>query len=213
MSFGGAVYFQAQRLGIGPELRAFRALLRRERRRWIDAGCPSPPPDTVKTRIIESFLETGPGVFIETGTLTGATLDRIARVPGVFCYSIEIETNLFRRARNVFRGRSNIELILGDSAMALPPLLDELAQPALFWLDGHYSDGATGRGDTDTPIAAELEAILGHRRKDHVILIDDARLFDGRGGYPRLSELLARFEGHPHYRACVSADIIRITPR
>jgi len=213
VSVSGAVYLQAQRLGFGPELRAFRSLLRREYKRWIDAGCPSPPPDSVKTRIIETFLASGPRIFIETGTLTGATLDRIARLPGVFCYSIEIEARLFSRAKNVFRDRPNIELILGDSALALPPLLENLAEPALFWLDGHYSGGISGRGECDTPIAAELDAILAHPRKDHRILIDDARLFDGTGGYPRLSELLARFEDHSSYRASVSADIIRITPR
>jgi hypothetical protein len=213
VSVGGKVYFHAQRLGFGPELRAFRSLLRRERKRWIDAGCPSPPPDSVKARIIETFLVSGPRIFIETGTLTGATLDSIARLPGVYCYSIEIERRLFNRAKNVFRGRPNIELILGDSALALPPLLEKLAEPALFWLDGHYSGGTSGRGPLDTPISTELDAILAHPRKDHRILIDDARMFDGRNGYPRLSELLARFDDHPCYRATVSADIIRIMPR
>ena len=55
--------------------------------------------------------------------------------------------------------------------------------------------------------------ILDHHIKGHVILIDDARDFTGREGYPRLSTLLAHFEDDPEYRAEVSADIIRIVSR
>ena len=54
---------------------------------------------------------------------------------------------------------------------------------------------------------------MDHPIKTHVILIDDARDFTGRDGYPRLSSLLAHFDDHPHYAASGSADIIRIVPR
>jgi hypothetical protein len=53
----------------------------------------------------------------------------------------------------------------------------QLQEPALFWLDGHYSGVDTGKDELDTPVSAELEAILGSPVKGHVILIDDARCF------------------------------------
>ena len=95
----------------------------------------------------------------------------------------------------------------------LPLLLAKLDRSATFWLDGHYSGTFTGRGALDTPVSAELDAILSHPVPGHVVLIDDARLFDGTDGYPPMSSVLAHFEAHPRYRAEVSTDIIRIVPR
>ena len=208
-----ALYFHAQRLGFGSALRSLRSTLRQDQRRWIDAGCPSPAPDAVKARIIESYLANGPKIFVETGTFTGATLDRIVRFPGVFCYSIEVERRYFERARRVLGGRPNVELILGDSACLLPELLERVSEPALFWLDAHYSAGQTGRGAKETAISEELAAIFAHPVKGHIVLIDDARCFDGTGDYPTLAAVLAAVDATGDYRAEVSADIVRIMPR
>jgi hypothetical protein len=46
-----------------------------------------------------------------------------------------------------------------------------------------------------------------------VILVDDARYFRGKNGYPVLDELLAAVRQTVAYEAEVSTDIIRITPR
>ena len=61
-------------------------------------------------------------------------------------------------------------------------------KPTLFWLDAHYSGGETAQGPEDSPIMKELDFILNHR-SDHCILIDDARCFNGKAGYPRIGEL------------------------
>jgi hypothetical protein len=45
-------------------------------------------------------------------------------------------------------------------------------------LDGRYSEGCTARGETNTPILQELEAIFAFC-PIWVVLIDDARHFDG----------------------------------
>jgi hypothetical protein len=58
----------------------------------------------------------------------------------------------------------------------------------LFWLDGHYSGGPTGRGDSDTPIRAELATVLGGPHR-HAVLVDDAHCFTGEGDYPTLDEV------------------------
>ena len=90
----------------------------------------------------------------------------------------------------------------------------ELCEPALFWLDGHYSGGATAKGDAGTPISLELEAILASPIKNHVVLIDDTRCcFAGMNGYPCIDELLKMVRYHSHYDTEVSADIIRLTPK
>ena len=91
-------------------------------------------------------------------------------------------------------------------------LLPALVKPALFWLDGHYSGGFTAQGDSDTPISAELQAILTSSSKKRVILIDDACFFNGTNGYPHLDNLLKTVREQSNFCAEVSADIIRITP-
>ena len=64
-------------------------------------------------------------------------------------------------------------LIQGDSGVELGNLVGKLSGPALFWLDGHYSEGETAQGPKDTPIFEELEHIFSARRDGDVILIDE----------------------------------------
>jgi hypothetical protein len=84
----------------------------------------------------------------------------------------------------------------------------------LFWLDGHYSRGATAKGMSDTPVAKEIETILRHKIRDHVILIDDARCFDGTHDYPALNDLQEFVTlSRPDYAFTVASDVIRIHPQ
>jgi hypothetical protein len=152
-------------------------------------------------------------VLVETGTYHG---EMVQAMMYAFrhIYSIELSEDLFSRARDRFCGQSHIELICGDSARMLPSVLTRLKEPALFWLDGHYSGGVTARGPEDTPILAELEQILAMTDIGHVIVIDDARCFGVDAAYPTLEALeayvLAR---RPNARYEVSGDSIRIAPR
>jgi hypothetical protein len=47
----------------------------------------------------------------------------------------------------------------------------------MFWLDAHYSSRDTAKGEVSVPLLDELQVIASHPIKDHVILIDDYRLF------------------------------------
>lgn len=202
-----------QQSGLLPLVRDARDRLQRRVGNWVDMGCPSPAPNAVKFRVVRHHVTAfRTPVFIETGTYLGSMTDFIART-GVQCHTIEIVPAIHERARQILARHRNVTLHLGDSGVVLPALLRKLDRPATFWLDGHYSGSFTGRSDLDSPVSAEVDAILSHHVPGHVILIDDAREFTGQGGYPRLSELLAHFEGHPTYRADVSTDIIRILPR
>lgn len=201
-----------QRLGLVPGLRRARDRATGLAGRWIAAGCPAPPPASIKIAIVEGLVRaSGCRRFVETGTYLGNTIEVIARL-GLTCHTIEIDPTIHARARKVLGRHRNIDFILGDSAAALPVLLARIDEPTCFWLDGHYSGGVTGTAREETPISAELDAILAHPVRSHTILIDDARLFDGTHDYPHLAELLAGLERHPTYRAEVSTDIIRVLP-
>jgi hypothetical protein len=202
-----------QKLGLLTTVRNARGALRRDVGNWVKAGCPSPAPNIVKMSVVAHHVVAHKTpVFIETGTYLGSMVEYVAAT-GVQCHSIEIDPVIYARAQKILARHGNITLHLGDSAVALPAILATLTQPATFWLDGHYSGSFTGRAAVDTPVSAELDHILNHPIKGHVILIDDARDFTGTDGYPRLSSLLSHFDDNPDYRAEVSADIIRITPR
>ena len=179
---------------------------------WLAEGSRGPAPFAVKRRVLEAYRQKYKVThFEETGTFRGRTLWHMAKT-GMPCTSIELAHHLYARACVMFANYPQVKLLHGDSAQRLPEVLAALQTPALFWLDGHYSAGSTARGETATPISRELDAVLNHPVKQHVILIDDARCFDGTDDYPHLDELLHVIRQDGSYRAEVSTDIIRLTP-
>lgn len=200
------------RLGLLPKLDLVRRLP--EIVRWIQSGCTGIAPHPVKRMVISAYLKRyGLTQFIETGTYLGDTLAYIARHKTVHATSIELDEVYFQAAMKRFRGYPNVTLLHGDSGILLPELMRKLQTPALFWLDGHYSGGDTGKGELDTPISAELAAILESPVKGHVILIDDVRCFDGTQDYPYLERLLETVRSKNIYHIEVSTDIIRLVPK
>lgn len=128
-------------------------------------------------------------------------------------YSIELSADLFRQSRSRFNRDAKVKLVHGDSAMDLPDIVKSLDDPALFWLDGHYSDGETVRGSNDTPVRDELLALARSPIEGHVILIDDARLFGVDPEYPSLADVEHLIDQHfPMHQFSVKDDIIRIVP-
>ncbi len=187
-----------------PLVRATRLLLWRLKRR------PLPPPDALKMRTIKLYaarfsLEN----LVETGTYRGGTLYSCRRVFKRL-YSVELSKDLYEQARRLLARFPQIALLHGDSSSTLPSILRDIDRPSLFWLDAHYSGGATARGELETPVLQELHHILAHPVPGHVVLVDDARLFVGKEGYPRIEELeryvLAK---RPDWTFEVRDDIIR----
>lgn len=180
---------------------------------WLKLGCTGAAPHPIKMKVVGSYLKTfAIDNFIETGTYYGDTLGYIAK-SGIQCTSIELSKDLYEAACARFKKCKNIKLLQGDSGQKLPEVLNEISKPVLFWLDGHYSSGITASAKIHTPISSELEAILKHPVKQHVILIDDARCFDGTNNYPYLDDLLRVIREDGNYSAEVSTDIIRLIPR
>lgn len=158
-------------------------------RDWEKKGKPAPPPHIVKKRTVKEFAKRfSVHTLVETGTYLGdmvyATKNTFSRI-----FSIEIDEILFMKAKKRFDKFNHISIIQGDSAKVLPDLLKNINHPCLFWLDGHYSGGITGKGELKTPIMQELQCILKHPVEEHIILIDDAWYFVGQNDYPLLEGL------------------------
>jgi len=181
--------------------------------RWIAEGCAGVAPPPVKRMVLSAYLRRFDlKEFVETGTYQGDTLAYIARRKAVRCTSIELADGYFQKAMDRFHSWPNVKILHGDSSVLLPSLVQKLNQPALFWLDGHYSGATTAQGALNTPISEELKAILDSPIKTHVILIDDIRCFDGTDDYPYLDELLTTVRMNSDYNIELSADIARLTP-
>lgn len=181
-------------------------------REWEKQGCPVPPHPVVKQKIISEYQQKyGCQVLVETGTYLGYMVSAQKKNFREI-YSIELSDTLYERAVRKFRKYKHIHLIHGDSGEKLSMVTEKLREPALFWLDGHYSAGITAKGKLNSPIWAELDTVLANRL-DHIILIDDARDFTGRNDYPTIEEVKAYMVAkNPQYQVTVEHDIIRVVP-
>lgn len=190
---------------------AQRARATAEALRWLATDRTLPYPPVLKWRVLRSYAF-GIRVFVETGTFHGRTVDALHRKLTVV-HTIELDEVLYRNAAERFAPNPRITVWHGNSRDVLPKILEGLNEPALFWLDAHFSGEGTACAGLHSPIMEELGQIFGHRVNDHIILIDDARKFVGANGYPTIRELheMAVAEA-PSNSFLVENDIIRIHP-
>lgn len=172
-----------------------------------------PVPHHVKEGIIlELAKEYAIGTIIETGTFLGDMIDAISDHFQRYV-SIELSEQLAKKARNRFKNRKNVEIIIGDSSDRLPEVIEALDERAIFFLDGHYSGGITEKSDIETPILEEIRGILNHKIPDHIIVIDDARLFIGTRDYPDIDQFSRVINKlNPNARIKIDNDSIIILP-
>lgn len=121
-------------------------------------------------------------VFIETGIgQAGLGIQKALDAGFEHIVSMDICQDLFDRACVKFKNHielGRVRLLRGDSAQLLPEILKELDCHATFWLDAHI-DGpdSAGLSKVKCPLFTELDAIKNHHIKNHVVMIDDRRLF------------------------------------
>ncbi|MFC0876840.1 hypothetical protein ACE01N_09605 [Saccharicrinis sp. FJH2] len=177
--------------------------------KWEQDGKPIPPHPVVKQKTIKEYQRRYQyNILVETGTYLGYMVSAQKRNFDKI-YSVEISESLYKRAYKKFKRYSHIKLILGDSGEKMADIISEINEPAIFWLDGHYSAGITSKGELNCPIWKELDAIFT-KNLPHIFLIDDARDFKGENDYPTIKELTEYFKKkNPQYNITVINDIIR----
>ena len=177
---------------------------------WEENGCLLPAPHLIKQLTIKEYKKKYKyELLVETGTYTGEMVEAQRKIFKKI-YSIELSTELYEAALERFSKENNIVIINGDSGKVLSELISQIDEPAIFWLDGHYSGGITARGEKECPIFEELDAIFCYQKFNHILLIDDARCFTGKGDYPTI-ELLEKYvkSKNHNYKLQVKHDIIR----
>ena len=145
-------------------------------KKWGKTNFLEHSPQMIKEFVFERYgIDNAP--WVETGTFQGKTTNFLReRYPHV--YTTEPEIKLYKGALKRFIGK-NVTLYNDVSENVFPNLLKKLSGDVNFWLDGHYSEGITFKGDKDCPVEDELniiEANLNNFNKI-TILIDDVRCF------------------------------------
>lgn len=157
-----------------------------------------------------------PNVFVETGTFLGETA---AWAAGLFdsVYTIEAAKELYLQASQRHSRLNNVRFLNGESQAILAEIVAQLKQPALFWLDAHWSGGPTWGSDQECPLLEEL-AIICASSLDHLILIDDARLFLAPPPSPHKPEQwpdigqISKILGLANRRVAILEDVIIAVP-
>lgn len=178
---------------------------------WKLRGEPLHPPHLVKQRTVGEYADRFRlRVLVETGTYYG---EMVAAMRRRFeeIYSVEYSPQLARRAQRKFSRSPHIHILEGDSQRAIPEVLKSLTRPALFWLDAGYYGWAGEQGDRQR-LTSELDSILGHSIREHVVLMDDAHGLTGQNGAPTVEQLKQRIESRfPGRVVEVKQNILRIT--
>lgn len=125
--------------------------------------------------------------FVETGTYRGNTaawaalhFDRVT--------TIELSPEFHAKAEERFHGQPQIRAFHEDSSSVLRELVPTLPRPAVFWLDAHWSGLDTAGRDTESPLLEEV-AVIYASPCDHIVLVDDVRLFCATPSRPHRAEL------------------------
>lgn len=181
--------------------------------KWLIFGKPvDVVPHVVKRRTI-SYLQKKfrLNTLIETGTYLG---DMVYAQRKNFreIHSIELSEQLFQKFKRKFAKYKHIRIYQGDSASQIKEVLKKVQSPALFWLDAHYSAGITAKSNQNSVALIEIASIFQTGLR-HVILLDDARCFNGYDGYPSLNEINFMIKNHNiSYTMKIENDIVILLP-
>jgi hypothetical protein len=112
-------------------------------------------------------------IFIESGTYMASTALWASEIFEKV-YTIELSGELYSSAVQKYAHIKNIKFLQGTSSTVLAEILKEVDEPAVFWLDAHWSAGVTAGEGVPCPLTDEIRAVL-NADPAHFILVDDAR--------------------------------------
>lgn len=123
-------------------------------------------------------------VFVETGSGTGAGIASAIDNGFKEIHSIEIDSGRVQLCKARFQMHPEVHIYEGASRKLLGEVMDKITKPCTVLLDAHViSWDETHDNKLPCPVLEEIEIVLEHGDKHnlkHTILIDDARMFDGK---------------------------------
>jgi len=83
--------------------------------------------------------------------------------------SVDIEEKYVTINKERFMNNKNVQIYLGDSRNVLKEICPKILEKTTFWLDGHSF--------YNIPLIEEVRSIGLSPYKEHIILVDDCRMF------------------------------------
>lgn len=162
------------------------------------------PGQLTRIRMRHQGAQPPPAVFVETGTFHGKTT-RWAAEQFREVHTVELHPEWYAMATRELMPLG-VRCYLGDSAEVVPRLAQEIAEPALWYLDAHWFTRVAGVAGQDVPLPlwAELEAIAARQFRD-IIAVDDVASFGKSQPTPEWESVsLERIAGYfPAHREAV----------
>mgnify|MGYP005630339013 CR=1 FL=1 len=100
--------------------------------------------------------------YIETGAYRGKTVEaifmakKLGNINVVDIFAIELSEQHANKLLKTYNSRYiDVHIHKGDTVKELPKVLQKITEPALFWLDAHYSGG-----DTDKDFQINFESLV-----------------------------------------------------
>jgi len=142
---------------------------------------------TSSVRLFSAFRK-DKKILVETGTFFGDGIERAFSAGFEKVFTCDINKEYVDSAINKFKDK-NLVAKHATSEEALPLFLNEIEEPSVFFLDGHFMPFDSAREDLGfgpttkldnykpCPLIEELNIIKNHHIKTHTILIDDIQDF------------------------------------
>lgn len=144
--------------------------------------------------------------FVETGAMNGWTANLAKSYGFNKVYSVELQPDLYEQCLSNYPDDNVIKFSCGESPDFLLDLVKDFTEPVTFWLDAHRSgsDGIMPGSPKygPCPLVEELQAIATSPCKNHVLIIDDIRLFGTHEwGYVKKDDVLNEiYKINPDYK-------------
>jgi hypothetical protein len=183
-------------------------------------------PEEVKWFLILDYAKRfNLDTLIETGTAVADTLIHVGhQFENIYSFEL-METYWTVAKQNLQEAKIDAHVFNESSAgQSFINLVKTIDQPALFYLDAHYSGEGTGSDPSlstpHVPVRQELKVITTHSpyNNRNVIIVDDARCFKGQefhsdeySGYPSMEELQEIVKGT--HIVTRQADAFVLTPK
>jgi hypothetical protein len=171
---------------------------------WNARGRTENPPELLKHMTLEAYrMLAYPhiDILVETGACKGSAA-YYNRFNFEKIYTVELDTELYSGAKKLLDPFPNIDIRHGDSKQVLPQFLEQIDEPCIFWLDSNHR----------ITLRRELETVFANSIKEHVILIDDYRLFGNLITSILPDEIKSMAESNG-YNFAVQYDSMRLTPK
>jgi len=110
--------------------------------------------------------------YIETGTDNGVSLGKA--INSGYKNIITIDILECEHTRKKYEEHKNVKFIKGSSSEIMWDLIKDINEQIVFYLDAHLFGEQVSH---NLPLLTEIDIIAKHPIKNHIIILDDVRLF------------------------------------